>query len=155
MRRIISASSLIILTSAIIIGCVEPMPKGRSIVLAADEGAKLTHPCSRKGAPSYEATWAPTPSDVQTLELLLPKVKNLRTPWGSRIDSLDGYCFQYFGLVANGKKLIYINAYACADDGMQASPTVAKYCDGGTMFWGALYDPAIGEFSDLQVNGIA
>jgi hypothetical protein len=28
-------------------------------------------------------------------------------------------------------------------------------CDGGDCFWSAVYDVLSGEFSDLQVNGIA
>jgi hypothetical protein len=153
MNRWVSVVGILFLAAQV--GCAAPMQKGRSIVLAPSEGPKLTHLCSREGAPSYDGTWLPSPSDVKTLELLLPKIKDLRSPGGNRIQSLDGYCFQYFGLIVKNKKLIYINAYACADDGMVASPTVGRYCDGGTMFWGVLYDPAVGQFSDLRVNGIA
>jgi len=28
-------------------------------------------------------------------------------------------------------------------------------CDGGPSFWGALYDPDTGSFSELEANGVA
>jgi hypothetical protein len=53
------------------------------------------------------------------------------------------------------RRLIYINAFLEPDPpkNWRTEPVVA--CDGGTSFWGAIFDPATGQFSRLAINGVA
>jgi len=60
---------------------------------------------------------------------------------------------QYVGVVIHGQQLIYINAFRLPTTQQVKPATEAiQACDGGNMFWGALYDPQTGAFSQIAVN---
>jgi len=74
---------------------------------------------------------------------------------GSRIHDFDSYYLQYVGLVVAGNKFIYINAFRSDPPAGWDSKELVDYCDGGSWFWGALYEPETGNFSELAFNGEA
>ena len=108
-----------------------------------------------------------TESDAALLERELPKLLRQRATGccltGGRIREIDSYLRQYVGVTVDGRQYIYINGFAAAllDDwpSQVDAPrwkTVAFIgCDGGSAFWGALYDPVTRKFSDLAINGSA
>lgn len=117
--------------------------------------------CSRPGPPRFDGTWTPTDADIRALESHLSKISELHTKTfrsGRQIQHPEEYYRQYFGIRVGKKNLIYINAF---DDSLtsldekilqmwRTTPIIG--CDGGKSFWGAVYDPASGTFSDLEIN---
>ena len=70
---------------------------------------------------------------------------------GKTVADPEKYFMQYVGIVLNGKKLIYINAFPDpGPDGYWKEHTIS-ICDGGNS-WGVLYDPTTGQFFDLAIN---
>lgn len=58
------------------------------------------------------------------------------------------------GVVIQGQQLIYINAFKLPNDPpVKPAKEAIRVCDGGSAFWGALYDPQTGAFSQIAVNG--
>jgi hypothetical protein len=90
------------------------------------------------------------------MESRLESISRLRGVTGKQIEHPGKYYRQYVGIVAGERKFIYINAFCETFPKLldwQQRPLDA--CDGGDCFWSAVYDPLSGEFSDLQINGIA
>lgn len=75
---------------------------------------------------------------------------------GARIRDVNDYYRQYVGVVVDGRRLIYVNAYAADEplEGLKTTP-VTGWCDGGESAWGVLYDAESKRFFDLAVNGLA
>lgn len=79
---------------------------------------------------------------------------------GGTIDEVEGYYYQYLGVMIKKKKYIYVNAirksvYNKAIEELNDwlnHPIV--YCDGGVSFWGALFSIDREEFTELAINGI-
>jgi hypothetical protein len=135
----------------------------KSAVLPEEMAQELTGQCSRSGPGPFEKTWQPQGTDIRKLESRLGSISSMASIGmvpGRQIKNPDRYYRQYVGIVVGKRKLIYINAFCepwnppreKVKDWHQ-QPFVV--CDGGSCLWGALYDPASGEFSDLEVNGIA
>ncbi len=60
---------------------------------------------------------------------------------------------QYVGIESAGKRLI-VNAFHLPDgSGINPAREAIRVCDGGTQFWGAVFDPSSNTFSELQFNG--
>jgi hypothetical protein len=104
--------------------------------------------------------------DVKQLEGDLWQLEGMRARGcclnGAQIDHVDEFLRQYFGIVSGGRRYIYINAFPASEFkdwpkqvpvfNWRMQPFVA--CDGGSGFWGVLYDPASRRFSQLAFNGI-
>lgn len=73
----------------------------------------------------------------------------------------DAFFREYVGITIHGRKYVYINAFTARiaangrkeNDAGKRKPTMI--CDGGSSFWGALYDPETRQFSELAFNGVA
>ncbi|AZR22613.1 hypothetical protein [Xanthomonas vasicola] len=91
--------------------------------------------------------WAPSHQQVEQLEAR----QDALTPTIAQPRAFDR---QYVGVVIQGQQLIYINAFKLPNTPEVKPATEAiQVCDGGSMFWGALYDPQTGAFSQIAVNG--
>jgi hypothetical protein len=109
-----------------------------------------------------ESTWRPDGNLIPRLERrLAPALQAAldRTPEGRYPKpGVAGFYRQYIGLVVGGRRIIYING---AHEKILRSArqpdewkTVAwNGCDGGLLFFGAEYDPATGEVSNIIFNG--
>lgn len=94
-----------------------------------------------------EGYWAPAPQQVDALEA---RQQQLSPP----IEQPASYDRQYVGVVIAGRRLIYINAFRLPDDSpLDPARQAIRICDGGTLAWGALYDPENGRFSEIRSNG--
>jgi hypothetical protein len=133
-------------------------------VLPESASRLLAHPCSRSGPPRFEKTWLPTQADVQALESRLDRISSSLSVGlipQKRIENPSRYYRQYVGIVVGDRKLIYLNAFCNKPEdvvvrhGEDWRQSPIDVCDGGDCFWSAVYDPLSGEFTDLQVNGIA
>ncbi|MBB4595099.1 hypothetical protein [Xanthomonas cannabis] len=91
--------------------------------------------------------WAPNHQQIEQLE----SRQDALTPTIAEPREFDR---QYVGVVIGGQQLIYINAFKLPNPPQMKPATEAiQACDGGNMFWGALYDPQTGAFSQIAVNG--
>lgn len=128
----------------------------RSVVLPESEKGTVLRLCSRRG-PKVEGSWKATPQQIASLESNLKRISSLRSAGilrGVSIAHPEDCYRQYIPVIVGGRKLIYVNAFC----GIQAPGWRTHFvtiCDGGESVWGVQYDPATGQFSDLEVNGIA
>ena len=136
------------------------------VLLDSSFATKLMAQCSRP-TPTIDRSWNPTPLDVAALESRLDSISHLTVEGccivGARIDKPRQTLRQYVGVIVNGRRFIYLNAFPEAefDDWPSQMPkpdwrmTPYIVCDGGTSYWGVLYDPVTGTFSVLATNGVA
>ena len=113
--------------------------------------AQVLDTCSRdspaKHAGEVTGYWAPSRADIDALESRLAQLQpSIAEP------ALSGR--QYVGFESSGKRLIYINAFTLPDhEKVNPAREAIRICDGGEQFWGAVYDPQDGTFSDVARNG--
>jgi hypothetical protein len=130
----------------------------KSAVMSADRyRSELSRLCSRPVPPTYQGTWTPSAETIADMESRFGTLQHMRASGcctiGARVGDVNAYIRQYFGIVVDGKQLVYINA--TAEAGPRTSPpagSVSDYCDGGTS-WGVLFDPTLKRFFDLAFNG--
>jgi len=107
------------------------------------------------GKGSY-ASWTPSQTDIEDLELKLPQISELKIKgWestGIRKDHPEKYFRQYVGVKLHGKREIYINAFC--DDPPPPDWRTRLYVviDGDIGYWHAFYDTNKKTFSDLTIN---
>jgi len=113
--------------------------------------AQVLDTCSRS-SPGREpgrvtGYWAPSRQQVEQLEAQLPSLE-------AQVPKAADFDRQYVGIEMDGRQLIYLNAFHLPDDAdIDPARDAIRVCDGGAQFWGALFDPASGSFSDVQFNG--
>lgn len=113
--------------------------------------AQVLDTCSRS-SPGREAGavtgyWAPSRQQVEQLEAQLPRLE-------AQVPNAADFDRQYVGIEMGGRQVIYLNAFHLPDDAdIDPSRDAIRVCDGGAQFWGAVFDPATGTFSDVQFNG--
>ncbi|KAF1016159.1 MAG: hypothetical protein GAK31_01644 [Stenotrophomonas maltophilia] len=113
--------------------------------------AQVLDTCSRP-SPGREpgrvsGYWAPSRQQVDQMEARLSSLE-------AQVPKVLDFDRQYVGIEANGRQLIYINAFHLPDAStINPAREAIDVCDGGRQFWGALYDPQDGRFSDVQFNG--
>ncbi len=116
-------------------------------VIAAQVLDTCSRPSPGRDAGRVSGYWAPSRQQVDQLEAALPQLQP------ALADARD-FDRQYVGIEIAGRQLIYINAFHLPD-GASINPAreAIRVCDGGRAFWGALFDPQSGQFSELQFNG--
>jgi hypothetical protein len=133
-----------------------------SVVMHGKEAQILLNQWSRSTPEEVKSYWNPADSDIASLESNFKKLYNLT--WHiavQKIDSLDKFGFQYAGIIINGEKFIYINAFPLNSvkelKQLKLNPakTPVMVCDGGPSFWGAVFNIKTKEFSMLAFNGYA
>jgi len=128
----------------------------RSAVMGQDQGEIVAEQCSRPNPPPYQSVWQPGPAEVQQLEQDLPAL-DARAPadccGGLRVGDPKAYDRQYYGIVVQGRRLIYINAFIPTMANKDFRSYSIVLCGGGNGAWGALYDPQSRGFSAFAFNG--
>ena len=135
---------------------------GRSAALPPG-AAQMLRLCSRP-APAFEDSWKLHDADVEQLERDLPRLMRSQARGccfrGASVDDVDAYFRQYIGLIINGRRYIYINAFPVGSSGRRPGRIPPPHwqrdpydvCDGGS-HWGVLYDVTSRRFTDLSFNG--
>ena len=157
-----------IAATAFMVACkqAEEINGARYTVLHGAEAAKALDQCSRPAIEGVSGTWNPSAAVIRQLESDLPKLAALKAEMAtdrysasSRTDELENGYRQYVGLVVHGRHVIYINAWRShrsmpghEDDWRHKA---VNMCDGGSAYWGALYDPSTRSFSNFETNGVA
>jgi len=116
-------------------------------VVAAQVLDTCSRPSPGRDAGRVTGYWAPSRQQVEQLEAALDQLEG-------PLPSARDFDRQYVGIEAEGRELIYVNAFRLPD-GIETDPAreAIRVCDGGAMFWGAVFDPQAGTFSELQFNG--
>lgn len=128
-------------------------------VLTGDAARALAHQCSRISPGPVSDVWTPSDADLDTLEdpLIVQLARELEARGES--PSPGGYYRQYAGFVIGGKRVIYVNGVSEAaierDLGnatfdWRTQPV--QICDGGSITFGAEYDPATHQISNFAFN---
>jgi hypothetical protein len=126
------------------------------VLLPENEAKQVKQLCSREAPANIDGSWQPSDADVAKLEKDISHLSNLRAPGsieGYQVLHPRKYFRQYVGLSIAGHRYIYVNGICESVVSPQWREKLQDVCDGGC-YWGALYDPMTGRFSDLQVNGI-
>jgi hypothetical protein len=130
----------------------------KPFVLLPDSAARnVSRLCSRKGLPHVDGSWRPTTADIELLESRLPDILRLRSKAalkGIQISQPGRFYRQYIPVVVGRHKLIYVNAFSTYKPPSSWRTRLVDVCDTGRGEWGVLYDPATGNFSDLQTNSV-
>jgi hypothetical protein len=123
-------------------------------ILPASEGPALLKQCSRPTPQGVTSFWTPSTSQIAEMEKLLPKLLK-KSGYKRPFSDFRGQCV---GIISQGKLLIYVNAFprSTTDRHIKDWHTKALIiCDGGSAFWGVVFDPADNTFHNLETNGIA
>ena len=108
---------------------------------------------SRAAGAAVEDGFVPEAGDVQkaeaSLAAALAKVHAAR----AIPPKLASYWRQYVGIVAGGKRKLYVNAFCHAFGDWQRNPVVVD--DGGDCYFQAVFDLDAGTWSHIGVNGEA
>jgi len=102
-----------------------------------------------------------TAADAEQVEQALRRNSRLKATeccfLGARMRDPDGYYRQYVGVIYEGKRYVYVNAFSMSgmNDDRWRTRAYNGFCDGGSAFWGVLYDPATRRLSHLAFNGSA
>ncbi|ALS95111.1 hypothetical protein [Xanthomonas oryzae] len=129
------------------------LKNGQSWIITRQGVAEqVLQPCSRDSPAKHPGQisgyWVPSHQQIEQLEAR----QDALTPTIAEPREFDR---QYVGVVIQGRQLIYINAFKLPNTPEVKPATEAiQVCDGGSMFWGALYDPQTGAFSQIAVNAI-
>jgi len=147
---------MLVICAALSIGACWAQEKKPYVVLPPSEAQAINRLCSRPGPGKVEGGWVPTANDVATLEAELTDISKLQSGGAVRTTISDPFRFyrQYVGIVLSGWRLIYVNAFAPDSVLKGWQIRLLNVCDGGSAFWGLLFDPLTGRFSDLKTNGV-
>jgi hypothetical protein len=135
----------------------EPVSRDRIAILPAAAGPALLSQCSRETISQPDSFWVPTGSDVASIESALPAflsrpgVRSPRAP-------LSAYYRQYVGVVAHGKRLVYVSFFdgsSMKDSDTRWRKEAVNVCDGGDHYWGIVFDVDSRSFEPPRFNGEA
>jgi hypothetical protein len=127
------------------------------VLLASSQAKAVTRFCSRGPVAKVDGGWRPTTKEIEAIEEALSKSTYLRGKLTSKPGQSSDpreYYRQYVGVIISRRRLIYINGM-CRKPPSYWTRTLVDVCDGGQCFWGVLYDPASGQFSQFEMNGVA
>jgi hypothetical protein len=139
----------------------------RVVVFPAAGATKLRNQCSRPVVGRIQGTWRPDQATLARLEAALSAAfTGAIAKLGTRVPkqhSLDDYYRQYGGIVVDGRRIVYINAFHglilyWAATVRPARPidwqhVAVDACGGGTMFFGAEFDVESGRIVVIEFNG--
>lgn len=143
-----------LLLLAVCSGCIGGA--STSVVLPAEQVQVLLKQCSRSDPENVTSLWVVPARVARDIDRNIDDVSALRSPSGKTIVEPHKYFRQYGGVVAGGRKLVYINAFSLPGfidpEELSWRTKAIVVCDGGSTAWGAMYDPATQHFSKLTIN---
>lgn len=133
-----------------------------SVALSESKGGNLLKQCSRVVPKKIKNYWTLTKEDTEILERYLSDLTSMQATecclFEETISDLSAYGLQYIGVVMKKKRLVYINAFRVDNEGdldryynkWRTEPIVV--CNGGKLYWGALFDFEKLKFVSLAFN---
>ena len=122
-----------------------------SILFEVSRGKELLRDCSGSRLQEVvDSFWIP--HDVENLTLQKNYIQ-----LSSQVKKLDDFVIQYIGIVFEGKRYIYINAFPKTmlkelSEGNDLSRSVAYVCGGGHSFWRVLFEVNKEKFQMVMFN---
>lgn len=159
MQKILIPSFLLFLASCT---SQHPLSSEHAVLLPLAEASHVLQQCSRSSPQPFNGAWTVSPALVVQVERDLPKISALTSQdccsKGMSVADPRSYYRQYAGVIIGGVNYIYVNAFRNHfnnRDKLNWRSKAMLACDGGTSFWGVLYNPATRQFSQLSFNGPA
>ncbi len=130
--------------------------------LPMEYGEKLIQQCSRFSVEKSESFFNVSENEITDLEINFKKLYKLKSTnccsKGCKISNLKYYGYQFVGVIVNGEKYIYINAFDIESSRIFLNSNDWKtkpliICDGGQSYWGVLYNIKKKKFKNLSMNG--
>ena len=116
-------------------------------VVAAQVLDTCSRPSPGRDAGRVTGYWAPDRRQVERMEAAIGQLQ-------AEVTQPAAFDRQYVGIETQGRQLIYVNAFKLPDgSGIDPAREAIRACDGGAMFWGAVFDPETGTFSEFHANG--
>ncbi len=139
---------------------VVPFVPSRAAVIPEAEGYKVERPCSRRSPGAITAVWRPDSALVARIEkALAPLVQGAleRSPWAGKVTgTADAYYRQYVGVVIDGRRIVYVNAFRSPGGApISWELRLATMCDGGELSFGVEYDVEADRLQHLAFNSRA
>jgi hypothetical protein len=129
------------------------------VLLPESQASAVVQQCSR-AVPRITGTWVPTARDLKRLEhdlaTLRGRLAEACCAPKARLDDPSQYLRQYAGVLREGRRVIYVNAFRrdpFAGSAQDWHSTPVILCDGDPGNWGVLYDPGTRRFFRLAFNG--
>ncbi len=149
------------LVLAVTAGCSASPQMPRSERLSVSEFDRLLSQCSRSSVAGAANPWRLSPSQGRAVDRAVEGLASEPT-WHGAVPPAR-YYRQYLGITVSGRPVVYINAFH--PDVLKVQAAVAQQstrswrsramtvCDGGSWFWGAVFDPATRQISQVEFNG--
>jgi hypothetical protein len=123
--------------------------------LDMNQAERLFQQCSRTAPSPGKPFWEPTTEQLRALDQDLAAFLLKDSTGAAKALSINAqYRGQFVGFTRGGVSLIYgsfIASRAVEKGGASGAPIIA--CDGGSIFWGIVYNPTDRTFTDLEING--
>ncbi len=158
-----AALLFVTITPGICLAQSSPPPQNKPSVSNAANGITVILPGSAANYlfPKGTQFWTPTRAEIATMESALPmlaaKTPVPHQPAGSSPLSIANYYRQYIGIIQDGKKRVYVNAFRATFLSefpyWRQRPIFVD--DGGTGFYHVTYDVKTHRFGAVQFNGYA
>jgi hypothetical protein len=127
-----------------------------SAIISPGKGKKLLDQCSRLTPTGIQRFEKLNKQEIGLLEKNFKKIYSLKgldyQNSENQISSLNDYGYQFLGVRIRNKKYIYINAFSIDMKTKNWRTEPYNACDGGIMFWGALFSLKDLSFSHLNFN---
>lgn len=129
-------------------------------ILPRSEAEKMRQPCTRPFPEGLAEWWRPSEAEVERAEKKLPAA--IDAAFARLLHAEDRrrrperYYRQYAGFLRNGKRVLYVNGLwdeTAGNDSLRSRTTYGGMCDGGTYFFGAVYDLEKDAFDSFFFNG--
>lgn len=136
---------------------------GHSTIIDSSKGDMMIH--QSRLMPRISGFWNVTEKEIDLLEINFKKLSAVDSSFcesgDCKLDSLHKFVYQYIGVIYQGRKLVYINAFRFRSDSdlktrfgnWKTNPV--RVLDGGNSYWGVLFDIDRQEFIHLSFNGEA
>ena len=155
---------LVVLGFLILLGCVNPASSSGKhtqqtselpelvAILSAEEAKNVVNVCSRSRPEGMSGFFAPSEEEVLEAEgRLIDYLEDAAPPAIAK--RADLYHRQYVGLLFEGRRKLYVNAFLDPFGRARRWRTqFVKICGGGEDAWGLVYDIEKRAFSSLEVN---
>jgi hypothetical protein len=158
---------LVLLTGTFLLLRAQSLEFSPSIFFVLDSTkSKDFECCSRQDPQNITEYWKVNQEDILLLEQNFKKIYDLASKGccqeSVKLTDLKYHAFQYQGLTIGSKRCIYLNAFPInlieryKKQAIHFSfiKNVVDVCDGGSAFWGALFELDTKKFIFLAINGL-
>ncbi len=131
-----------------------------STIIDSSKTESLVKACSRD-FPEYFIPVSISLEEVEKLETNFRKILDVKSDKccaeNDSVKDLAFFAYQYAGIIYNGKKCIYINAFPAGtrfeEHALKWKTNPVHVFGGGNYYWGVMYDLSDNDFFFLAFNG--